>query len=57
MCVVPLTETKSLTLMYCLIGVSFLIQMFDVYLDMRQKKTYKHTELPTEFEYGYKLAD
>ena len=37
--------------------VSTLIQLFDVYLDWRQKQTYKIKELPSEFEEGFNLSD
>ena len=43
--------------MYILVVVSFFIQMFDIYLDARQRKTYKIKDLPKEFTEGYQLSD
>ena len=37
--------------------VSTLLQLFDLYLDLRQMRTYKIDSLPSEFTEGYELSD
>lgn len=37
--------------------VSTLIQIFDVYLDLRQRSMYKIEQLPTSFTDGFNLSD
>jgi hypothetical protein len=59
MCVplLPVNPEQSYTALYCFVAVAFAIAMFDIYLDLRQRQTYKIVDLPAEFTEGYNLSD
>lgn len=43
--------------MIAFLVVSTLIQLFDIYLDLRQKRKYLNLDLPEQFYEGYRLSD
>ena len=43
--------------MIILLIISTLIFLFDMYLDLRQRKKYMIKKLPASFEEGFKLSD
>jgi hypothetical protein len=59
-CVPSITDDEKrngFAAMIVCIVVSTLVQLFDVYLDFRQKRMYLKTDLPEQFHEGYKLSD
>jgi hypothetical protein len=59
-CVPSITDDErrnGFAAMIVCIVVSTLVQLFDVYLDFRQKRMYLKTDLPEQFHEGYKLSD
>jgi hypothetical protein len=56
-CVPTLASNENYAIVGTLVGVAFLIQMFDIYLDTLRLATYKIKQLPPSFKEGYKLSD
>jgi len=50
------TKNGYTALIVCIV-ISTLVQLFDIYLDFRQKRMYLKTDLPEQFHAGFKLSD
>jgi hypothetical protein len=50
-------QNHNYAAMIVLLVVTTLIQLFDIYLDLRQKRKYLLKDLPEQFHEGFKLSD